>query len=168
MTAILSVVTRLSGIFIVIMGVRGLIPYVVALKESPAFAMHDQLGLMSLGAIVLIGLVMTMFPVLVAGKTLAPPASPAVLEAVDADGIARTLIGVMGLYFLADALVNGAYYIGFWTQYEAQSATAPGGFPAPPDLVAGSLSALVELLAGLGLLLASGRIGRLMKRLREF
>ena len=45
MTAILSVVTRLSGIFIVIMGVRGLIPYVVALKESPAFAMHDQLGL---------------------------------------------------------------------------------------------------------------------------
>lgn len=169
MDAILKTIIRLSGIVITVAALRGIIPYVVTLKTIGLTESFDRAAFAGQAVLVVIGVVLTMFPAMLGVGSLLSGADGGTAGAPPtAAQISSALTGIVGIYFLANALVNAAYYLAYWTQYRALAASTPAGFPAPADFVAGCWSTAAEFVVGAALLASAGRVSRMLARLREF
>lgn len=164
MEIVLRILVRLAGIFILVSGVRGIIPYVVMFKQGDAILAFDQVGFAGQALIILIGVVLVLAPGILGMRSLVGAENgQGATGSFDAAAVSRVLTSIVGLYFLADGIISVAYYLAYWFQYQAQAGQAQVTFPAPADLVAGVWSTVAELVIGAVLIVACGRVSRLLR-----
>lgn len=165
MNEMMRTAVRLAGILILVAAVRGLVPHVIQIQSGVGSELHDLLGVSAHALIAVIAVGLVLFPGLLtqgrSGDFEMNAAAP------DWDALQRFLIAMLGIYFTAQAMIDAAYYVTYWIIYAQQSSVAPFSFQPPAELVGGVVSTAVEFVVGAGLVVASGKVAGMLKKLRE-
>jgi hypothetical protein len=172
--AFAALIIRLLGFGELVVGVNA-IPNALAFFIDPDFVQKTGLAMLVLGASVqvfvplLIGGLLISFPTMTVVKVLRiEGVEPA--NAADASLLERVAVSAMGMWFAVQAVIDAVYSFSRWRLYHRMVESQYAGATAPAiglTEFAGLITAGLQLLLGLWLLLGSRGIVHLLARLRR-
>lgn len=157
-----AVAARLFAIFLLYITVRSVPGTLHVLSQPDGAGWYVLYGFL-LMALLLFVAFLWFFPLTVARKLLPVMREPRSETALDASMALSVGITLIGLWVLASALADAAY----WASLVVSVAKfAPQGFEWSPEQMAGMVATVVELAIALSLVLGSTGIKKLIHRYR--
>ncbi len=166
-----NLIIRLAGLIVLINALLAIPGTIVELAGTPY---PDQLigpaifaGVAALLPLVA-GLAMVWFPGTISNRIIGVRGGE-VIDSDDSLGLQQTAVSILGLYFIAVSLIDAVYWVARARLYALLVAAPPVNLNAPALLredFAGMVATAAQLLIGLGLVLGSRGLARLLARLR--